>query len=155
MDNIDRKICELIQSDGRLSSSALAKSIGLPVSTANDRLRRLEASGIIAGWSGLLSPEHVGAALCGFVLIDMAHDGEAEAAQALIAAPEVLELHHISGAHSYLLKARVRDMADMQRFLAEVVKPLPAVTRTETVFALDTLKETRAVRIAPTEKPPS
>lgn len=154
MDTIDRKICALIQKDGRLSSAALAKAVGLPLSTANDRLRRLEAQGTIAGWHGVLDPAQIDAALCGFILIDMHHDGEAEAAAALTARDEVQELHHISGAHSYLVKVRLKDMAAMQRFLSEVVKPLKAVHRTETIFALDTLKETSALPLPP-EKAPS
>ncbi|PLX38598.1 MAG: Lrp/AsnC family transcriptional regulator [Hyphomicrobiales bacterium] len=149
MDTIDRKICKLIQHDGKLSSAALADALGLPISTANDRLRRLGASGVIAAWRGVLDPARVGAGLCAFLFIDMSHDGETEAAATLKARSEVMELHHVSGAHSYLAKVRVADMPAMQKFLSEVVKPLKAVTRTETVFALDTLKETSEVAVAP------
>lgn len=148
MDEIDRKICGIAQRSGRAPTSAIAETLGLPVSTANDRLRRLESSGAIAGWRGVLDPAQVGAGICAFILADMRHAGEAEAAAALAARDEVMELHHISGAHSYLLKVRVADMPAMQRFLTDVVKPLPAVTRTETLFALETVKETSAVKIA-------
>ena len=145
MDDIDRQLCEMIQADGKSSTAALAEAVGLPLSTAADRLRRLQASGVVRGWHAALDPGLVGAPLCAFVLVDMAHAGEAEAGAALAARPEVQELHHISGAHSYLLKLRLADMAAAQRFLAEVLKPLPAVTRTETIFALETLKETMAL----------
>lgn len=148
MDEIDRMICDTVQRDGKLSSAGLARAVGLPVSTANDRLRRLEAQGVIAAWRAVLDPMRVGAGLCAFVLVDMAHDGEADAVAALRARAEVMELHHVSGAHSYLLKLRVRAMPDVQRFLADVLKPLAAVQRTETIFALETLKETSEVCVA-------
>ena len=140
MDRIDRKICEIVQTNGKVSSAALAEAIGAPVSTTNDRLRRLDASGAIVAWRGVLDPERVGAGLCAFVFVDMAYEGEADAAASLCEAPEVLELHHISGAHSYLAKIRVADMPALQRFLTEVLKPLPAVQRTETVVALRKFK---------------
>jgi len=149
MDTVDRKICEIVQRDGRASSAAIAEAAGVPTSTANDRLRRLAANGTIQGWHAALDPHRIGAGLAGFVLIDMGYEGEAEAVEALCARPEVMELHHISGAHSYLLKLRVGDMDAVQSFLAEVVKPLVAVHHTETIFALRTHKETAAMRVAP------
>lgn len=149
MDKADRKICEIVQRDGRASSAAIAEAADVPTSTANDRLRRLAANGTILGWHAALDPHRIGARLAGFVLIDMGYEGEAEAVEALCARPEVMELHHISGAHSYLLKLRVQDMDAVQDFLAEVVKPLAAVHHTETIFALKTHKETAAMRVAP------
>ena len=148
MDTIDRKICEVIQRDGRASSAAIAEAAGVPTSTSNDRMRRLAAHGTILGWHAALDPHRVGAGLAGFVLIDMGYDGEAEAVEALCARPEVMELHHISGAHSYLLKLRLQDIDAVQSFLAEVVKPLAAVHHTETIFALKTHKETAAMLVA-------
>lgn len=149
MDQIDRMICEIVQRDGRTSSATIAEAVGLPVSTANDRLRRLDTNKVISSWRGILDPARVGAELCAFLLVDMTFDGEAVAVEALRSRREVLELHHISGAHSYLVKIRVADMAAVQRFLGEVVKPLSAVQRTETIFALETLKETTEILIAP------
>lgn len=151
MDEIDRKICGLVQKDGRRSSAEIAEAVGVSVSTANERVRRLAASGVISAWRGVLDPVRVGAGLCGYVLIDMSFDGEAEAAEALAARPEVLELHHISGPHSYLAKVRVADTRAMQKFLQDVLKPLKAVQRTETIFTLDTVKETTEVLITPPE----
>ena len=147
LDSVDRIICETVQRDGRASSAAIAAAAGVPASTANDRLRRLAANGTIRGWHAVLDSERVGAGLGCFVLIDMNYQGEDDAVAVLCERPEVMELHHISGAHSYLAKLRVRDMAAVQAFLTEVVKPLCAVTGTETIFALKTHKETAEVLV--------
>ena len=147
MDDIDREICRLVQDDGKRPTASIADAVGLPLSTTADRLKRLQAAGTILGWHASLDPAAVDAGLCAFVLVDMGFNGEAEAARALAAQPEVQELHHISGPHSYLMKLRLADMAALQAFLADVVKPLAAVTRTETILALDTVKETAAVRV--------
>ncbi|SLN71435.1 Leucine-responsive regulatory protein [Roseivivax jejudonensis] len=149
MKDIDRKICEIIQVEGRLSASDLAQRLKLPASTANDRVRRLVANGSILGWRAELDPRRVGAGLCVFVLIDMSHEGEDKAVRAIAAHAEVQELHHISGPHSYLAKLRVGDMAALQEFLTNVIKPQAAVSATETVFAMRTVKETAALHISP------
>ena len=152
MDDIDRRICGIIQSDGRISSTDVAEAVGVSVSTANERVRRLVESGVVREWRGVLDPARVGAGLCAFILIDMAYEGEAEAAAALEDRPEVLELHHISGAHSYLAKIRVANTGAMQSFLQDTVKPLKAVVSTESLISLSTLKETTAVLISNSKK---
>ena len=152
MDSIDRKICALIQADAKRATAAIAEAVGLPLSTTADRLKRLQSTGTIRGWHATLDPVALDAGLCAFVLIDIGFDGEAEAVAALAARAEVQELHHISGPHSYLMKLRLADMAALQVFLAEAVKPLAAVSRTETILVLDTVKETAAVAVR-TAKP--
>ncbi|NDR56543.1 Lrp/AsnC family transcriptional regulator [Aliiruegeria sabulilitoris] len=148
MDDIDRKICGLLQGNARASSAELAEAVGLSVSSAHERVRRLVSQGVVIGWQARLEPDAVGAGLCALVFIDMDYEGEPEACAALVARPEVMELHHVSGAHSYLMKIRVRDSRSLQAFLQEVLKPLPAVRRTETLLSLEALKETTAMPIA-------
>lgn len=108
----------------------------------------MASSGEIRGWHAHLDPGAAGAELCCFVLVDMSYEGEAEACAALMAHDEVMELHHISGAHSYMMKLRTRDTAALQAFLAAHVKPLPAVVRTETLISLEALKESSVMPIA-------
>lgn len=147
MDQIDRKIAEILQADSRTSAASLAAAVGVSVSTASERVRKLASNGTITAWHAVLDARVAGAGLCSFVLIDMAHNGEEVAKYALQARPEVQELHHISGAHSYMAKIRVADTAAMQRFLQDVVKPLKAVLRTESMIVLETAKETTQVQI--------
>ncbi|SNS72632.1 Lrp/AsnC family transcriptional regulator [Tropicimonas sediminicola] len=149
MDEIDRKICGLLQANGRASSAELAEAVGLSVSSVNERVRRLVAQGVITGWQAVLDRGATGASLCAFVLLDVDYEGEAEACTALSERPEVMELHHVSGARSYVMKVRLADTAALQAFLQEVVKPLRGVRRTETMISLDALKETMAVPVAP------
>ena len=149
MDDYDRLICEFVQTRDRASSADIAQAAGLAVSTANDRVRRLTASGVIASWKARLAPEKVGASLCAFMLIDMEFEGEAEAVEILAGQPEVMELHHITGAHSYLAKIRVENTDGLQEFITNVLKPLGAVTCSESIISLKAIKESSSVRISP------
>lgn len=148
MDDIDRKICGILQTNGKTSSAELAEAVGVSLSTANERVRRLANRGVIRGWRAVLDPGRVGAGLCAFVFLDVAYAGEQAAIAALAERPEVQELHHVSGPRSYLMKIRVQDTEALEFFLQEVVKPLPAVQRTETVLAISTRKETSAVHLS-------
>ena len=58
------------------------------------------------------------------------------------AAPAVLECHHVTGSWNYLLKVRLPNTRDLERFLGQVVKEVQGVERTETIIALSSAKET-------------
>jgi len=148
MDDIDRKIANIVQADGRASSAEIAAAVGVSQSTANERVRRLTSTGIIKEWRAVLDPNRVGANLCALILVDVNYEGEDETKATLVSFPEIQEIHHISGAHSYLLKIRVSDTSALQKFLHNKVKPLGAIIRTESMIVLETLKETTQVLIS-------
>ena len=152
MDDIDRKIANIVQVDGRASSADIAAAVGVSQSTANERVRRLSSSGIIKEWRAVLDPGRVGANLCALILVDVNYDGEEETKATLATFPEIQEIHHISGAHSYLLKIRVSDTSALQKFLHDKIKPLGAIIRTESFIVLETIKETTEVLISETKK---
>ena len=79
MDAMDKKIAEILQVNGRASSAEIAEAIGVSVSTANERVRRLAKDGVVTEWRAVLDPDKVGAPLCAFVLLDLAYEGEEEA----------------------------------------------------------------------------
>ena len=149
MDEIDRKICGIIQHDGQTSGAQIAAAVGVSVSTAHERVKRLAADKVITAWRAVLDPGRVGAGICAFMWVDLSYDGEEEARDKLAECAEVQEMHHVSGAHSYLLKLRVADMAAVEQFVRRHVKTLKAVLRTETIFALATVKETTEILIPP------
>lgn len=143
MDTHDLQILRLMQSDSRRSAADISGEVGLSVSAVSDRLRRLNTSGVIRANRAVIEPARVGLTVCAFVFVDLEpRADEAAFAASLRRHPEVQEAHHITGPHSWLIKLRLRDTAALQRFLAEQLKPLPGVLRTDTLIALDTAKET-------------
>jgi Lrp/AsnC family transcriptional regulator, leucine-responsive regulatory protein len=148
MEDIDRKICRILQSDARTSSTDIAAAVGLSVSATNERVRKLFSSGTITAARAVVDGRQVAAGTCAYMIVDMQYEGEEEATAALVARPEVQEIHHVSGQHSYFVKLRIADTHALQKFLQTHVKPLKAIKRTETIFVLETLKETTEVHIA-------
>ena len=143
MDEIDRRIIGSIQADGSLTYAEIGAAVGLAASSVNDRLKRLRAEGVVRRMTAEIDPVAVDLKLLAFILV-VIEDGTAEAdfRAAMKAAPEVLECHHVTGEFSYLLKLRLRDTAQLERFLMERLKAVRGVGRTQTLIALSSSKET-------------
>ena len=148
LDDTDRRLLMLLQEDDRLSLAKLSKEIGAPASTINDRIRRLVRQGLISGFHARISPEALGLNLLAFTFVAWS-DPRVEAAflDKIKASPAVLECHHITGTWNYLLKVRVGTTRDLERFLAETIKAVEGIERTETIIALSSAKETWDVHI--------
>jgi Lrp/AsnC family leucine-responsive transcriptional regulator len=142
LDERDRRILHLVQRDGSLSQAEIARQVGLSTASVNERLRKLEAAGVIRRWAAIVSPAAVGMGVTAFVEIFMEHPRfEAGFLQRVMALDEVLECHHVTGEFSLLLKVRVADMESLQDLLLEQLGAHEGVRQTRTVMALSTVKE--------------
>src|SRR5687768_11332041 len=137
LDLIDRRLLMLAQADGRRPYAELAEDVGLSVSAVNERMRRLRARGVVRGVVAQLEPRAVGLDVLAFVYVLLDRPEPDDAFRTgVVAAPEVLECHHVTGEWSYLLKVRTRDTAHLEAVLATRIKALSGVVRTQTVIAL-------------------
>lgn len=142
MDAIDRKILIELQRDADLPYAELGSRVGLSASAINERLKRLKAGGQLRRLTAEIDPAAFGLNLLAFLLVRLDRSADEEAFRAAMAqAPQVLECHHITGQYSYLLKLRLRQAADLERFLSAEVKPIPGVAATETIIALSSVKD--------------
>ena len=145
-DDIDRQLLALLQENDRRSLAELSAEIGAAQSTLNDRIKRLVSQGAIAGFHARVDPGAVGLNLLAFIFVGWS-DPKVESVflKKIKASPDVLECHHVTGAWKYLMKVRVGTTRDLERFLAETVKTVSGVQRTETVIVLSSAKETWAL----------
>ncbi len=150
LDDIDRRILELLQRNARVSNADIAREIGMAQSATLERVRKLEERGVIQGYEARLDPLALGLSLTAFVSV-RSSDGPGDASTAYILAqlPEVQEVHAVAGDDCLLLKIRARDTQDLKRILSERIGSIPKVTSTRTTIVLDTLKETIAVALDP------
>ena len=113
-----------------------------PPATA-ERVRRLEAAGVIRGFAALVDARTVGCPLTAFVGVTLERPTHREAfLQRVQEMPEILECHHVAGEEDYLLKIRCRTTLDLERVISERLKGLAGVARTRTTIVLSTSKET-------------
>ena len=150
-DAIDVAILDALQRDGRLSNVALAKAVGLSPTPCAERVRALEAAGIINGYTTNLDPERLDLGL--LVFIEIAIDRTSEDAfdqfrKAMLGIAQVQECHMVAGGFDYLLKVRVRDMAAYRAFLGEVLSKVPGIRETHTYAVMENVKESRAIDLS-------
>lgn len=148
LDAIDRRLLAALQEDGRLSATELADRIGLTTSPCLRRLRLLEETGIIRGYSALLDQVKLGFPVSVFVSIKLERQHE-DAMQRFEAAvrrcPEVLECYLMTGPRDYLLRVVARDLADYERFVKETLTRIDGIANIESSFALGQVKHSNAL----------
>lgn len=144
LDRYDRAILKVLSGDGRISITDLARDIGLSKSPTQARLRRLEKTGVITGYSALFDPIRLGMDHVSFVEVRLS-DTREKALSAFNAAvakiPEIEQAHMIAGNFDYLMKIRTQNMSDYRRVLAEQISTLPYVSHTSTYVAMQAVKE--------------
>jgi Lrp/AsnC family transcriptional regulator, leucine-responsive regulatory protein len=142
IDDRDRQILHHIQRDASLAQAEIARRVGLSTAAVHERLKKLEASGIIRRWTAIVDGAAVGAGITAFVEVFLDHPRHEPALLARVTGlDEVLECHHVTGEFSLLLKVRVRDMEALRQLLLHQLGALEGVSRTRTVMVLSTVKE--------------
>jgi Lrp/AsnC family leucine-responsive transcriptional regulator len=126
-----------------MSNAEVARRVGMAPSAVFERIRKLEARGLVQAYEARVDPRALGLGVLAFVLIRADERvGSGEVGQRLARVPEVLEVHHIAGEDCYLVKLRVADTEALGKVLRERFGTLPEVRSTRTTVVLQTIKET-------------
>jgi Lrp/AsnC family leucine-responsive transcriptional regulator len=150
IDDIDRQILMLLQEDARLSNAALAKEVGLTVSTVHERVKKLERKGIIKGYVALVDADALGKPITAFIRLSVGVSTESylesknSVMNVCLAEPEVLECHGVAGEDCYVLKVRTASPKALEK-LVERIRCQATVSRSVTSIVLSTFKESTVV----------
>lgn len=150
LDKINKKILKIVQNDGSITNSELSKKVGLAPASTLERVRKLEQSGIIRKYVGLVDSVKIGKEITAFVEITLLqHNSELinTFINEVTAMPEVLECHHIAGDKDFLLKIVTADLKHYKEFALEKLAELKGVGKIQTLFSLNTVKDTTAIPI--------
>lgn len=152
MDTTDTTILTILQDNARISNAEIARQIGMAPSGVLERIRKLEAKGLIRGYQAQLDPHPLGLGLLAFVSVRSDERvGEQQTGEQLAAMPEVQEVHHIAGEDCFLVKVRAPDTEALGRILRERFGAIPSVRSTRTTIVLSTLKETARLPMPPAD----
>ena len=142
VDPVDAQLLKLLQEDCSQSLAELGRRIGLSISAVNERLKKLRARGHVRAYVALIDPRAVGYTTCAFVRVAIEGKGnERKFTESALAIREVEECHHVSGDFPFLLKIWARDLAHLERLLADQIKSRPGVLRIETWIVLSSAKD--------------
>jgi Lrp/AsnC family leucine-responsive transcriptional regulator len=136
VEDIDRAIVGALTDDGRMSYTDLAEKVGLSVSAAHQRVRRLEQRGLIKGYTARVDFPAVGLPMTAFVAIRPLDPSQPDdAPDRLAALPEIESCYSVAGEDFYLLLVRVASPTDLERLLQEIRTAANVTTRTTVVLS--------------------
>lgn len=139
MDAKDKEILNLLQRNGRMSISELASQVSLSDTPCLRRVKKLEESGVISGYSAQLNSKELGlnVLIYAFIKLQGNTDKNAEVfEQSALALENVLECSVISGSHDYLLKIIAKDLEDYERFVKKSLGSISAIDAIESTVVL-------------------
>ena len=143
MDHIDRDLIDRLRGNARLSYAELARQVGLSAPAVHERIGKLEASGVLRGYRAEVDPEAIGLGVTAMIGIVQESSREMdEILDELRRQPEIESCYYMAGEQSFLLKARVGTIAELEHLVARLNR-VPGVAATRTAIALSTKWENR------------
>jgi Lrp/AsnC family leucine-responsive transcriptional regulator len=150
-DRLDLAILAVLQTNGRASMAEIGALIGLSPSAVTRRMERLEADRVITGYAALLDHASVGLKMTAFVTVTLVRQSEDMIdafEKAVVALPEVAEVHLMAGSTDYLLRVVSPDLEAYEKFLKRQLTRLRGVAHVQTSFSMSTLKAVPSVSLA-------
>lgn len=140
-DTLDRHILSLLQENCKLSLNKIGERVGLSAPSVVERIKKLEESGIIRGYTAVLDARKLGKDITAFIGVSISHPtmiGTFE--KAIDRFEEVQECHHVTGEHTLLLKIKTDNTSGLEDLIRQI-RSIDGVERTETTVVLSTHTE--------------
>ena len=128
MDAIDKKIIDILCRDGRVTMKELATGLGLSAPAVAERVKRLEQSGIISGYKAVINREKLGQNVSVFIDLDIPASKYENFKLFADVTPEISEFYYVTGQHSLIVKAFVKDTEHLAKLLEEIQEFGPTET---------------------------
>ena len=147
MDDIDVKILEILQKQGRTRRNDLAEKVDLSLPAVSERLRKLEESELITGYFAKVDHKRLGKDITAFITVTVdssKHFGSF--VEHTSATDEILECHAITGDGTHILKIRTENTSSLEKLLAKI-QSWQGVVKTTTSVVLSSSKETFRIRV--------
>ena len=123
LDPTSRRILQILATDGRASYQAIADAVGLSRPAVMERVKRLEETGYILGYSARLDRAKLGYPVTAFIAVRYPPTdfvGTEPGVEALAGNPSVLECHHVAGEDCYILKVAAPSLGELERVIRQL-----------------------------------
>lgn len=150
LDPIDLQILGLLQENCKLQLARIGERVGLSAPSVIERIKKLEESGLIVGYRAIVDARRLGKDVTAFVGVSVSDPRRIDAFESEVAhLEEVLECHHVTGQHTFLLKVKTTNTSTLEQ-LIRAIRSIEGVDRTETMVVLSTHMERTQVALVPT-----
>ena len=150
LDQIDKKILEILQSNAKITNSQLAQEIGLSTAPTLERVRKLENGGLILSYHAEIDVKQMGLGTGVFVLISLSGHKKNQImsfVDKVNKIPEVIECHHITGSGDFLLKVLTRDISSYQQLILNTLVDIEEIGNMQSMMILSTFKNSKVMPI--------
>ena len=149
IDDIDLRILDMLQRNGKLSQAKIAGAVGLTTPSVNERIKKMERHGMIRGFVALLDHEKMGFPLTAYVDVALEHPRYEKAfVDDLEKLLGVQECHYLAGEYAYRLKVKAVSTASLADFLQHRLLTIKGVVRARTEVSLSSNKESTLLPLA-------
>ncbi len=141
LDAIDLQILALLQEHCKMPLAKIGQRVGLSAPAVIERIKKLEESGVITGYTATLDTRKLGCDITAFIGVLTSHPksiGDVE--QQIESRAEVLECHHVTGSYTLLLKVKTANTTTLEELISHL-RSIEGVSRTETMIVLSTHTE--------------
>ena len=138
IDNLDRKILQIIMRKARIPSKDVAMECGVSRAAIHQRIQRLIDLKVIIGSGYNVNPKVLGYATCTYIGVNLERGAMyRDVVPEFEKIPEVVECHFTTGPYTMLIKLYARDNEHLMDLLNNKIQMIPGVTGTETLISLD------------------
>ena len=151
LDQIDRKILNILQKNAKITNAQLSKEIGLSPAPTLERVKKLEQTGIIRSYHTQLDPTKIGLGVSTFVHVSLKGHNKQNInifLEAINQIDEIIECHHITGSGDFILKVIAKDISSYQTLMLEKVSEISVVDNMQSMVILSTLKDSKCMPVA-------
>jgi Lrp/AsnC family leucine-responsive transcriptional regulator len=144
LDKYDLAILRVLREDARASLQDISAGVGLSTTPCWNRIKKMEAEGVIQGYTVRIDPGAIGFSESVIVQVTLnSHSDQTlfDFGRELELIPEVLEAYLVSGDYDYYIRIAVKDTRDYERLLREKLYRIPGIRHSKSSFVLRTLKE--------------
>ena len=139
MDDLSLKLLSLLKADGRMSVTALSQALCVSRLTVDNRIKRLEAEGIISGFTVLLGTEEFKHKINGWIMINVAANKEERAIRLILRMVEISRLHTTNGKWDLAAEIQTSTLEEFDKAVSELRK-IDGIEATETNLLLSKRK---------------
>jgi Lrp/AsnC family leucine-responsive transcriptional regulator len=148
MDKTDLEILKILQKKARIPNVEVARTIGMAPSAILERIKKLEARGIIQGYEVRLNPDMFHCAMTAFIDIRVSSPSRIqETGKQLSKIEQVQEVHYLAGGDTLMAKVKTSGNKELESVIQEQISTIDAVKATRTSIALSTFKESAKIQL--------
>ncbi|MBL7887314.1 MAG: Lrp/AsnC family transcriptional regulator [Flavobacterium sp.] len=149
LDQLDKKLLFLLQTDTKKTTKELSLKLNLSVTAVYERIKKMEREGIISNYVAILNRNKIDRSFvvfCHIKLVQHSREFLTKFESEVVQLDEVLECFHVSGDYDYILKILVKDMEEYREFMVTKLTTLQHIGSTHSTFMIGEVKNTTAFK---------